>query len=317
MAVMTSPTTPPDAPAPIAPDRRWLAAAALVGLALAASYAPNLADLANTWMSEPNYSYGFLIVPMALVIAWQRRGDLKPEKLAGSAVGWIVLAAVLGARALFYERAEEWAESATLIVAAAALVLALGGWHLLRWAAAPLAVLALMLPLPNALNSRMAGPLQTLAAIGSEKVLQAMSLPVLRQGNTLVVGTDKLEVERACNGLSMLLTFVTLMIATVLTVDRGRPLPERIALLLSAVPIALVANIIRIVATAWAYYLFGATFGEQVAHTTAGFAMMPIGLALVWLELRAFDWLIVEQAAAGPARIYIPVAEAGPRVVKK
>jgi exosortase len=303
MAVMTPPLTRPDVSTPTAPAARgWPAAAALVGLALAAAYAPNLADLATTWWAEPNYTYGFLIIPIALAIAWQRRRELDPAKLAPSAVGWVVLVAVLVARTALYERAEEWAENATLLLAAAALALAM---------------LVLMLPLPNALNSLMAGPLQTLAAISSEKVLQAMGLPVLRQGNTLVVVTVPLEVARACNGLSMLLTFVTLMVATVLTVDRERPMPERIALLLSAIPIALIANIIRIIATAWAYHLFGPIFGEKVAHTTAGFAMMPIGLVLVWLELRAFDWLIVEQSDAGPARMYIPVTEAGPRVVKK
>jgi exosortase len=319
MAVMTPSLIPADASTTTTTAGRGGGlAAALVGLALAASYAPNLADLAATWRGEPNYTYGFLIIPIALAIAWQRRRELKPAKLAPSTVGWLALVAVLVARTVLYERAEEWAENATLLPAAAALILALGGWHLLRWAAAPLAVLVLMLPLPNALNSLMAGPLQTLAAIGSEKVLQVMGLPVLRQGNTLRVVTVPLEVARACNGLSMLLTFVTLMVATVLTVDRERPMPERIALLLSAIPIALVANIIRIVATAWAYHLFGPTFGEKVAHNTAGFAMMPIGLALVWLELRAFDWLIVEdRSPTGPARLYIPVTETGPRVVKK
>lgn len=310
--------TDPGAPAPAAmTGRGGLAVAALIALALAASYAPNLRGLVETWNSEPNYSYGFLIIPIALAIAWQRRAELDPSKLAPSAVGWAALAAVLGARAVFYERAEEWAETATLLGAAAALVLALGGWHLLRWAAAPLAVLALMLPLPPSINTLMAAPLQTLAAMGSEKVLQAMGLPVLRQGNTLVVGTDTLEVARACNGLSMLLSFITLMVATVLTVARERPWFERVALLLSAIPIALVSNIIRIVATAWAYRFLGHEFGERVAHDTAGWAMMPLGLVLVWLEICALSWLVVEDRPAGPARIYIPVAEAGPRVVKK
>src|SRR5690348_5628681 len=139
MALMTAPMTSSEPTPPTA--RRPYLVAGLVGLVLAIAYAPNLASLAAQWWDEPNYRFGFLIIPLALGIAWQRRGELDPAELAPSAAGWVALAVVLGARALLYENAEEWAESATLPVAAAALVLALGGWHLLRWAAAPLVVL--------------------------------------------------------------------------------------------------------------------------------------------------------------------------------
>lgn len=316
MTVMTSPLMNRKLQLPTGRGRD-LAAAALVGLALLAAYAPNLYALGMIWAAEPNYTYGFLIIPLALWVAWQRRGDLDPSRLAPSAAGWAALAVVLASRFAFYQNAEEWAENATLPAAAAALVLALGGWHLLRWAAAPLVVLTLMLPLPPSINNMVANPLQTLAAVGSEMALQTMGLAVLRQGNTLIIGTEKLEVARACNGLSMLLTFVILVILTVLTVARQRPFPERAVLLLSAIPIALVSNMIRIIATAWAYHIYGHAFGEKIAHTTAGFAMMPLGLFLIWIEITAFQWLIVEDRPTGPNRIYIPIHEPAPRPVKK
>ena len=120
-----------------------------------------------------------------------------------------------------------------------------------------------MLPLPPSLNLYLAGPLQSLATIGSTALLQAFGLPVLAEGNIIYVGASKLEVARACNGLSMLVSFVTLVTATTLIMARHRPIWERIVLLLSTVPIALVSNIIRIAATAWAYQLLGEQRGAE------------------------------------------------------
>ena len=102
----------------------------------------------------------------------------------------------------------------------------------------------------------------------------------------------------------MLLSFVTLITAMVILVHR--PLWERVVLLASAIPIALVSNIIRITATAWCYHRFGHETGEKLAHDCAGWAMMPIALVLVWLELRLMSWLVVEveqvpsRASSGP-----------------
>jgi exosortase len=149
-----------------------------------------------------------------------------------------------------------------------------------------------MLPLPPSFNQFLAGPLQSLATIGSVSLLQVIGLPVMSEGNVIVVGEETLEVARACNGLSMLLSFITLITATVLLIRR--PLYERALLLASAVPIALVSNILRIAATALAYHYVGHEAGEKMAHSMAGFAMMPVALGLVWLESKVYSWMFVE-----------------------
>jgi exosortase/archaeosortase family protein len=110
--------------------------------------------------------------------------------------------------------------------------------------------------------------------------------------NVIVIGSTPLEVARACNGLSMLLSFVTLIAAVVILVPR--PALERVILMCSAVPIALVSNILRIAATALCYHHLGQEAGERVAHDLAGWAMMPVALVLVWLELLVLSWLFVD-----------------------
>ena len=296
-----------------APAGLW--AATLVGVALLASYLPSVIDLVRTWWDEPNYSHGFLVAPIAGLILWQRRDRLAKIAIRPSVVGWLGVLAVLALRAYLYERNEMWMEQATIPVLAGALALAFGGRRLLWWSLPGVAFLFLMLPLPPRINVIMAGPLQTMATVASTALLQATGLPVLAEGHVIYVGTQPLEVARACNGLSMLLSFVTLITATTILV-RTRPLWERIVLLCSTVPIALVANILRIAATAWAYHLFGAKFGDKIAHDTAGWLMMPIALGLVWVELKLLSWLVVEDDSAGRPMVLLPVSPA-PRPIKK
>jgi len=73
-----------------------------------------------------------------------------------------------------------------------------------------------------------------------------------------------------------------------------RPIWERVVLLASAIPIALISNMLRITVTAWCYYRFGRETGERLAHDAAGWAMMPVALCLVYLELRVLSWLFVD-----------------------
>lgn len=283
-----------------------LIAAGVVLAALAAAYAPNLADLEQRWARETNYSHGFLVAPIALAILWQRRNDLDLARLRPSWIGWLALAGALLTRAWFYERNELWLESLTIVPAVAALALAFGGWRFLRWAAPAIGFLIFMFPLPPSVNMILAGPLQRLATIGSTTLLQAMGLPVLAEGNVIYIGSEKLEVAQACNGLSMLASFVTLIVAATILMAHARPMLERIILLLSMIPIALVSNILRITITAWAYHLLGPERSKDLAHDTMGWAMMLIGLALVWVELKILSWLIVEDEDDQKPKLIIP-----------
>lgn len=295
-----------------------LIAVSLVVAAFLASYAPNIAALARQWQAEPNYSHGFLVAPLALMILWQRRERLEALVLKPSWLGWVGLIFVLGLRAWLYIRNEQWAENATIILVLASLVLAFGGRPLLRWAGPALGFLIFMLPLPPRLNLVLAGPLQRLATIGSTTLLHALGLPVLAQGNVIFVGGERLEVAQACNGLSMLLSFVTLVTAIVILLAASRPLWEQGLLLLSAIPIALAANILRIAATAWAYHAFGReaatpwplslqfTTVDEFVHDTAGWAMVLVGLVLAFAEMELLKWLVIETAPEPERRLVLP-----------
>ena len=303
-----------------------LAAALVLGLA----YWPNFRDLYSIWSDDPNYSHGILVIPIALVILGQRllaapaksspivaktspkvaptraveplehEPETVPAKSSPTRVitahwwGWVGLTVVLAVRALAYEGNSQWIETATLLPALACITWTFGGWPLLRRVWPAIAFLVFMLPLPTNLNDTIAMPLQTFAATGSCFLLQLSGFWAIRQGNVINVSTphgmEALDVALACSGLRMLMTMCATITATVILV----PMPtwKRVTLLLSAVPIALASNMIRIVITGWCYYFFTGPAAKQWAHDVSGWIMMPLALALVGLELGVLSWLI-------------------------
>ncbi len=272
---------------------------AMVALAVFGfAYTPNFLDLYSVWMTDPNYSHGLLVIPIAFVILWGRIAERPIALQAGTTSRvWpsvVLLAIVLTARAAAYERGSQWLETATMIPTLACLVWAIGGGRLFRAAWPALAFLVFMLPLPQNFNNFITMPLQRIATTGSCFLLQLTGLWAIQQGNVIVLdtpsGASRLDVEQACNGLKMLMTLAATVTATILLV----PMPgwKRLGLLASAIPIALISNIIRIFATGWSYYLLTGEWGKHMAHDWSGFLMMPLALSLVGFEFLILSWLV-------------------------
>jgi len=290
-------------------SRSWLWALAATLLVLGLVYAPNFRDLSWYWFSDANYSHGPLVIPIAAIILWRRLSTAKekptPNASATPYWGWVFLAMVLALRFIAYERNTQWSENATLVPAIACLTWIFGGWPLLRLAWPAIAFLLFMFPLPQSINSSISLPLQEIATAGSCFLLQLSHIWVVQQGNTIHLTTkthemERLEVAAACNGLSMLMTLAATVTATVIVI----PLPtwKRITILVSAVPIALVSNILRIVATGWCYYYIPGPKAKEWAHDISGWLMMPLALVLIGLELRILSWLVPKESPSGDER---------------
>jgi exosortase len=264
----------------------------VVAVVLTCTYAPNLRSLVATCNQDPNYSHGFLVIPVALFICWRRWVEAEPPTLTPSWWGWAGLVGVLVVRALCYEYGAEWTETATILPVVACLTLAAGGLPLLRRVWPAIAFLVFLLPLPTSINSILAQPLQRVATTGSCALLKLTGLWVIAEGNVILVSGDPLEVAAACNGLSMLMCLAATVAAMTFLIPMA--LWKQIALFLSIIPIALVSNILRITATAWCYHIAGAKIGGHIAHDAAGWLMMPVALVLVGLELGLLSWLVIE-----------------------
>ncbi len=205
------------------------------------------------------------------------------------------LAAIMVVRTFAYVLNSHWLETATLVPAVACLMLAIGGWPLLQrgWPAA--AFLVFMLPLPHAANDLIARFLQRIATLGSVFVMRLTGLRATAEGNVITLrdqanGLKALEISQVQNGLSMLTTLAATVAAMIIMVPMANW--KRIVVLASAIPIALVSNIMRIVAMGWCYFfIIGAAAMKAAQHWT-GMLMMPLALILVCVELRVLSLLV-------------------------
>lgn len=281
-----------DRPARIIPLSAWVSLI-VVAAALVWSFFPNWLSLYDTWRHDDNYSYGFLVVPISLWIGWNRRAGLDRAWIKPRFTALIPLIALFAIRYVLYERNEIWLETVLILPVVVSIVLLIGGRRLVFWAWPSLLFLVFMFPLPSRINGILSARLQAAATVASCWTLQLLGRPVINEGNVIFMGSETLEVARACNGLSMLLTFIALIVAVSLLIDR--PIWQRFILLVSSIPIALVSNIIRITVTALCYPLFGRVIVEKYAHDVAGWLMMPLALVFVWIELTLMDWLVIEE----------------------
>ena len=104
----------------------------------------------------------------------------------------------------------------------------------------------------------------------------------------ILLSNVQVGVVGACNGLGMLITFFALTTAVVLVLRRGWW--ERACVGLSAVPIGLLANVVRITATGVLAELLGGEAANLVFHDLAGWLMMPLALGMLWIGYRLFSW---------------------------
>jgi len=281
-------------------SREWIAAAAVLLGALAFAYAGLFAYSFKEWL-KPDYSHGFL-VPFFSAFLFYRSWPAAPRKVRWPEPwGLAFLAAGMG---LFLfagntNIAKEWLQGLSLVINLCGVLLLLGGWPVLRWGWPPVAFLIFMFPLPYRVEHWLGGELQKLAAAASAFVLQTIGYPTLREGVILHVQDHTLEVEKACNGLSMLLTFVALSVGMVLVVRRAWL--DKALILVAAVPVAILSNVARIALTGVLYNEAGKELGDNVFHDFAGWLMMPFALLVLWLGLKLLDWVFVPQPD-GPDR---------------
>jgi exosortase len=278
----------------------------VLGLCFVWSYWPTLTNLADRWSHDPQYSHGFLVPFFAAAILWQRR-ERTPTRLTPNWWGLVVLLLAIGLRLagayLYFEPLDAF----SVLPALAGLCLLLGGWAALRWVWPAIAFLAFMLPLPFQAEMALAQPLRRLATLATTYCLQTLGFPALAEGNIIYIEDVRLGVADACSGLGMLMTFFALSTAVAIVIQRR--LSDKVVIVASAIPIAVIANVARITATGVAHSLYGPQAG-QFLHDWAGWLMMPLALVLLWLELQFVNQLLVDVEPAAPLPIDFTIAGA-------
>jgi exosortase len=257
------------------------------------SYWPTLENLVSTWIRVPDYAHGFLVIPLAAYFLFIHR-DRFPGFNASSpwlAVGLMFLSLALrhAGDVFYYTFLDGW----SLLPWIAAVCALLGGIPLLRWCWPSLLFLVFMIPLPFSLETDLSGPLQRIATLFSTQILQFLGRPAFAEGNVIQLGDQRLEVAQACSGLRLFLGIVALTYAYVVVLRR--PLWEKLVLIAATAPIAIAANVWRIVTTGLLYELLPGPAAHDWIHKGAGWAMILFAAGLFWLLLAYLRRLIKEE----------------------
>jgi exosortase len=215
---------------------------------------------------------------------WERREALGATAEAGTAWGYVVLVAGI-ALLLFGEAAAfGYAARVSLLVVLAGLVLYLWGAVALRLLTFPIAYLLFMIPPPAVVMNQIAFPLQLMAARLATASLDALGIPVFREGNIIALAPVRLEVTEACSGIRSLVALLALGVIFAYLTQRSWW--ARVLLVLSTIPIALVTNAARITLTGVLVQVFGPTAGIGFYHEFSG--LVIFGLAFVLLIVEGF-----------------------------
>lgn len=243
--------------------------AGLLAVAALLLYFPVMTKLVHDWWGDPNFSHGFLIPPLAGYLIWQRKEKLVATPARPS--NWGLLIAVAAAALLFLGSlgAELFLTRVSLVLMLAALLVFFAGWKGLSLLAVPLAVLLLMIPVPQVVFNQVAFPLQLTASRFASGCLSSLGVPVLREGNLILLPNNvTLEVVEACSGIRSLMSLLSLGVAYSYFFESS--LAVRWILIGATIPIAVMANGLRITGTGVLTYLVGGQAAEGFFHVFSG-----------------------------------------------
>lgn len=280
----------------------------LLAAAVAFVYWGVLARLGLFWWQDENYSHGLLIPFIIGYILWAGREDLaRAEKRPRAGLGAACVVAALVALWAGTAGAEQFVQRTSLVLLLAGVCLYFWGWRLLRALAVPLVLLALAIPIPAIVFNKVAFPLQLFASRCAVWVMQAVNIPVLRDGNVIelhplgAATTKRLEVVEACSGIRSLMTLVTLAVVfayfTSPSNDGGDGGDRRLSryatlravlIVLAAVPIAIITNAARVSGTGVLARFYGTQVADGFFHEFSGWVIYVAAFLLLF----AFGWLI-------------------------
>jgi exosortase len=280
-----------------------------VAAAVVFVYATTLSKLGYDWWTDENYSHGLLIPLIIGYILWADRERLERERPRPSSF-WGGLIVVFAMLCLWVGTAgaELYVQRMSLVLMLAGIVIYFWGWRLLRFLLVPLGLLILAIPIPAIVFNKIAFPLQLFASRCAVWTMRLFDIPVLRQGNVIELmpkgarETKKLEVVEACSGIRSLMTLVTLAVVFAYFTrprdnDGDGGLLQRVKsygfwrsviLVVSAVPIAILTNALRVSGTGVLAHYYGTQVADGFFHSFSGWVVYIVAFLLLF----AVGWLL-------------------------
>jgi len=246
------------------------------------AFIPVYPSMFQTWLNHSDNSHGILVPLVSGYFIWQKRKDLRFSELSNSNLGAVILAISMGLYLLSYAGAVAVVSRAMIVSSLIGLVIFTLGKTFFGLLAFPLLFLFFMVPVPDSILGLVAFPLQLFATKLSTFLIQCFSIPAYREGNMLYFAQTQLEVAEACSGIRSIMSFG--MLSFIFAYMMDKIWWKRILLVLSTIPLALFANIVRVTGTGILANFYGSKVALGFLHEFSGLAVFAFGFVLLLLE---------------------------------
>ncbi len=246
-------------------------------------------DLVGIWLSDENVSHSLLLIPITAWLVWSRRARLVATPRRPTTVGLVLVIGSLLMLLVGTAGVEFFLMRVSAVGVIVGGILYLAGWGWLRVLLFPIGLTALVIPIPPVLFYQLTFPLQVVATKFGVVALQFLGIPVFREGNVIWLAHTTLEVTEACSGIRSLLSLFTLAVLYGYFTDPR--LPARVAIALSSIPIAIIANGLRIAGTGVAAQYISPSMATGFFHAFSGWTMFLTSAVMLMAVTRALKML--------------------------
>ena len=259
----------------------------IIGTLLYCLFNKEIGSIVSQWLTDPGWSHGFLIPLFSLYFLNQSKQEILNIRTKPNYLGLLLLVGVI----LFYvfntitPAGYGYFRQISAVGAFGAAVLFLGGWVLLKYTWLPITYLIFAIPLPDEILRSATIPMRLWAAAASTAVLNLIpKMDAIANGVVIDIAykgkamEPPLDVAEACSGMRLLMTFFALGVA--MAYLHYRPAWQRLVLLASTIPIAILCNVLRVTITGLIYVFCDPQYAQGIYHDLLGMAMLPIAFGL-------------------------------------
>jgi exosortase len=235
--------------------------------------------MVKQWYQDENYSHGFLVPIIAGYFVWQRWPDLKERLAKPDGLGLVVIVWGVFQLLVAWLGTEYFTMRTSLIVLLAGMTLFWFGREVLKGMALPLGYLIFMVPLPYIVYDMLAFPLKLFVTRVSVAFLKIVGVVVMREGNIIMFPSTTLEVADACSGIRSLISLLAIAVAYAFLMRTSTL--RRCMIIVSAIPIAVATNALRVIVTGILAQWWGARAAEGFFHEFAGMAVFALAMVML------------------------------------
>jgi len=275
----------------------WIKVALLTGLFVWMNFW-QIRVLVGTWLHDANWAHGFVIPLFGLYLLYNRRDELARAHRRVCLWGLpIMVFAIILSFLGFYPIGTYFISHVCIILMLFGLVLYLGGPQIIRITWLPILFLIFAMPIPDMAYNRIAVPLQEFAAKGTAILLRLFGVQISVDASSLQVISrtgqwHQLTVAEACSGIRSLMAFMALAVAWAYL--EYRPVWQRIIIVGSAIPIVILANVMRVTITSVMYVVDKPQLGQDFMHEFVGLLMLIPAAGMLWLLSYLLNSIFVE-----------------------